>query len=245
MFPLLALLVWRTHHSAIQPRQSRCCLFQYQSIPFHQYYLTSNENDRWKCCHGRNNHLRWSWSNDWTDGSGISHVVGFQVDFKSANWFTRSFAQQSCQYFLDSSALGAPVAFNNVMSLTLSAFYLSYFGASSLLLWRRCAGSIWMLAQVLPSEDDERLMNLPNSEGKLIWGPWNILGALGIAVNAFAWVYLLIVFVFSVWPPQIPVEPATMNYGSLVLGATIMFSVIYNRLWAFECYRGPVIEPRK
>ena len=48
-----------------------------------------------------------------------------------------------------------------------------------------------MLAEVPPVEDAERLMNIPNSEGKLIWGPWRIPGAFGIAINAFACVYLL------------------------------------------------------
>ncbi len=32
---------------------------------------------------------------------------------------------------------------------------------------------------------------------------------------------------------------------SVLFGATLMFSVIYYRCWAFKTYTGPVIEPRR
>ncbi len=93
-----------------------------------------------------------------------------QVDSKSSNPINSILCTTILSVLLGLISVWSPVAFNDVISLTLAAFYLSYFGASSLLLWRRCTGSIRTLAEVPPAEDAERLMNLPNSEGKLIGG---------------------------------------------------------------------------
>lgn len=69
--------------------------------------------------------------------------------------------------------------------------------------------------------------NLPGSAGKLVWGPWRIPEPFGTGVNAFACVYLLIVFFFTFWPPATPVTPDTMNYSSLVMGFVAITSGLY------------------
>lgn len=75
-----------------------------------------------------------------------------------------------------------------------------------------------------------------------IWGPWRLKGSLGIANNVFACCYLIVIWAFSFFPAAIPVSAATMNYSSLVFGATELFAILYYFLWGRRQYRGPVIE---
>ena len=64
----------------------------------------------------------------------------------------------------------------------------------------------------------------------------------GTAVNAFACIYLFIVFFFTFWPPATPVEPDTMNYSSLVMGFVAIISGLYYVLRAHKVYTGPVVD---
>jgi choline transport protein len=64
----------------------------------------------------------------------------------------------------------------------------------------------------------------------------------GTIVNAFACIYLVVVFFFSLWPPATPVTPATMNYSVLVLGAVAILSYIYYVFWPHKSYSGPLVE---
>ncbi len=127
--------------------------------------------------------------------------------------------------------IGSSTAFNDVISLTIDGLYGSYLICCSLLLWRRCAGAI-----SLPNERS------PNQHGTLTWGPWHLQGWFGIAVNAFACVYMIIILFFSFWPPVTPTKTSTMNYSALVTGAVLIFSVFYYLLRARKVYTGPVIE---
>lgn len=88
-------------------------------------------------------------------------------------------------------SIGSKVAFNDVVSLTLAALYASYFIACALLLWRRTTGSIKSPDEV--DAMDSEGYNLPGSAGKLIWGPWKVQGILGVLINTFACIYLLII----------------------------------------------------
>lgn len=141
-------------------------------------------------------------------------------------------------------SIGSPVAFNDVVSLTLVGLYASYFVACALLLWRRITGSIKTPDQV-SSRDQSHLSNsnLPGSAGKLTWGPWRVPGFLGTLINAFGCVYLLIVGTFAFFPPTKEVNGATMNYSSLVMGSVTIFSAAYYVFWAHG-YDGPIIETR-
>ena len=134
------------------------------------------------------------------------------------------------------------MAFNDVISLTVSGLYASYFVACIFLLWRRCQGSIKDASELAPSDSRLRNTNLPGSAGNLVWGPWRVPEPFGTAVNAFACIYLLIVFFFTFWPPATPVEPDTMNYSSLVMGFVAIISGLYYVLRAHKVYTGPVVD---
>lgn len=123
--------------------------------------------------------------------------------------------------------IGSSTAFNAIISLTIAGLYGSYLVCCSLLFWRRCTGGI-----SLPGE----------GSGTLTWGPWRLRGWFGIAVNAFACVYMVIIIFFSFWPPFIQPDKETMNYSVVVTGAVLIFSVIYYLLRARKVYTGPVVE---
>ncbi|MCJ1437379.1 hypothetical protein MMC27_006766 [Xylographa pallens] len=139
-------------------------------------------------------------------------------------------------------SMGSPVAFNDVISLTVSGLYASYFVACILLLWRRCTGSIKSSLELLPSDERLRNVNLHGSAGNLVWGPWRVPEPFGTVLNAFACMYLAIVFFFSFWPPATPVTPNTMNYSGLVMGFAAIVSGLYYVLIAHKTYTGPVID---
>lgn len=142
-------------------------------------------------------------------------------------------------FLLGLISIGSPVAFNDVISLSLCSLCASYFLACALLLWRRCTNAI---KQRTPAEVRHRNSGLVDASRDLMWGPWRIPGFPGIAINAFACIYLLIIFLFGLWPTAVPVKGATMNYSSLVMGSVMTFSGIYYVLAAHKTYKGPVVE---
>ncbi|KAI9881205.1 MAG: hypothetical protein M1830_007183 [Pleopsidium flavum] len=133
--------------------------------------------------------------------------------------------------------IGSSTAFNDVISLTINGLYASYFICCSLLLWRRCTGAI-------KSPSDQSPPSFPNSTGtvQLTWGPWRVPGALGIGINAFGCVYLVIILFFSFWPPATPATASTMNWSVLMTGFVLGFSVVYYFVWGRRVYTGPVVE---
>lgn len=136
--------------------------------------------------------------------------------------------------------IGSSVAFNGVTSLALASFYSTYFICCVLLLYRRLTHTIRSpdpFVPITPAYKDQH-----TEEYVLVWGPWRIKGALGIANNAFACCYLIVIWAFSFFPAANPTSAATMNYSSLVFGATELFAILYYFLWAKRQYRGPVIE---
>ena len=131
--------------------------------------------------------------------------------------------------------LGSSTAFNDIVSLSVVGLFGSYLLTAALLLGRRLRGDI------KPYADSEK--TLTNVSGaQLTWGPWRMPSLLGIIANIFAIFYLVIVFFFSLWPPTNPPTAATMNYSSLMLGATMLFSLLYYVFHARKVYDGPVIE---
>lgn len=131
--------------------------------------------------------------------------------------------------------IGNTTAFNDIVSLVLEGFYLSYLIAIGLLLWRRVRGDI---AESAPESQ-------PTSESinpRMTWGPWRIKGALGIANNVIACAYLVVLSFFSFWPSVLPVTAVNMNYAVLVTGFVVIFSIIYYLIWARRIYHGPIVE---
>ena len=130
--------------------------------------------------------------------------------------------------------LGSSTAFNDIVSLAVVGLFGSYFIVAVLLFWRRVRGDI------KPYMKDSVLTNVPGAQ--LMWGPWRVRGGLGIFTNGVAIVYLMVIFFFCLWPPSNHPTAATMNYSSLMLGATMIFSVVYYFAWARNVYSGPVIQ---
>ncbi|KAI4152647.1 MAG: hypothetical protein LQ340_002786 [Diploschistes diacapsis] len=124
--------------------------------------------------------------------------------------------------------IGSSAVFNDIISLGLGSLSGTYILSCSLLLYRRVRGEI----------GEERAL----SQKPFTWGPWHIKGGLGIVINICALMYLSILFFFGFWPSMAAVEAATMNYGSLLFGAALIWSIAYYIIWAHKSYRGPVRE---
>lgn len=128
--------------------------------------------------------------------------------------------------------IGSTTAFNDVVSLVFEAFYVSYLITCGLLLYRRLKGQI--------GEAD--LDGMPSSSAPYTWGPWRLPGWTGTLNNVFAVIYLVIMTFFGFFPTAPEVTPDTMNYSVLVLGAVVIFSLIYYFVGARKTYQGPTVE---
>lgn len=64
----------------------------------------------------------------------------------------------------------------------------------------------------------------------------------GTIVNAFGCAFLAVMLFFSFWPTHINPTAESMNMSALMVGATLIWSVIYYAVWARKVYSGPVIE---
>ena len=131
--------------------------------------------------------------------------------------------------------IGSAAAFNDIISLSVSALFASYVIVEVLLLWRRCTGAI----KVQSDSFDE----ITNTTGAIMtWGPFRIPGTIGIAVNAFSVVFGIIIFFFSFWPTTMHPTPQTMNFSVLMTGTMFLFSILYYYVWARRIYTGPIVE---
>jgi choline transport protein len=161
--------------------------------------------------------------------------------------------------------IGSYTAFNDVISLTITGFYGSYFLPCALLLYRRIKGQIAPYHGAAPEDDtvnninevteagpsgDEKGTIDPTapeedaalSQGRLVWGPWHIPGILGIINNAYACVYMIFVIFWSVWPPATPVTASTMNYSVVVTGGVIILSMVWYFIRGRHEYKGPLVD---
>ncbi|KAL1965586.1 hypothetical protein VTN77DRAFT_5670 [Rasamsonia byssochlamydoides] len=132
--------------------------------------------------------------------------------------------------------IGSSVAFNDIVSMSVSNLYSSYLICCSLLLYRRCTGGILVRSESMSSG----IVNAPGAT--LTWGPFRVPGIFGIAVNTFAVIYLLIAIFFSFWPPDRVVTAGSMNFSSVGYGCVMIFSVVYYLVQARKVYTGPIIE---
>ncbi|KAK0099304.1 hypothetical protein ONS96_008534 [Cadophora gregata f. sp. sojae] len=163
--------------------------------------------------------------------------------------------------------VGSETAFNDVISLAITGFYGSYFLPCAFLLHHRIGSNIAPRSFVVAHmgadisqpdrepeiEGEESRANdgddqtapeidIGSSGPQLTWGPFHIPGMLGIINNAYACLYMVFVIFWSVWPPETPVDAATMNYSVLVTGGVIIFSVVWYWIKGREVYKGPVID---
>ena len=167
--------------------------------------------------------------------------------------------------------VGSPTAFNDVISLTITGFYGSYFLPAVFLLYHRIKGHVASRNDI-PSNSMTNETNDPitrrnsgiQTEGEkpgdpnagidpgapivevaqaaLAWGPFHIPGILGIINNAYACLYMIFVIFWSVWPPETPVDATTMNYSVVVTGGVIIFSIVWYWIRGRKEYEGPLID---
>jgi amino acid transporter len=158
--------------------------------------------------------------------------------------------------------IGSYATFNDVISLTITGFYGSYFLPCAFLLYRRVKGHILpydsqfpqRLEQSAPADETldknpeiQATLDIDNefSESRLAWGPFRLPGVFGIINNAYACVYMIFVIFWSVWPPATPVFANTMNYSIVVTGGVIILSSVWYVVRGNQEYRGPVDEMRR
>ena len=176
---------------------------------------------------------------------GIGRVQPVQVVFLSSNllqverrtsvpvWAIAAITVVSVALSL--ILIGSILAFNIIVSLTVACLYLSYLFAISLILYRRCTGSI--------SDSSDSPALITNTAGsRLVWGPWRFKGAFGIFINVCACLYLILILFFSFWPTYVPIAATDMNYSSVLMVGTIVFSIFYYLAFARKHYEGPIIE---
>jgi choline transport protein len=132
--------------------------------------------------------------------------------------------------------LGSSTAFNDIVSLSVVGLFGSYLMVVVLMFYRRVRGDI----RPSDSIDDHGLTNIPGAP--LVWGPWSMRGVWGTMINGFAIAYLVVIFFFVMWPPVNHPTPATMNYSSVMFGATMIFSVGYYFAYAKIAWTGLVVQ---
>ncbi|THC91171.1 hypothetical protein EYZ11_009360 [Aspergillus tanneri] len=131
--------------------------------------------------------------------------------------------------------IGSDVAFNDLVSMSISGLYLSYMVVAALLLYRRITGGI---NKARPG--DETIVNTAGA--RLVWGPFHIPGIWGIAINTWALIYMTIAVFFSFWPPKSEVKVENMNFSVVGTMGVIILSLAYYGLRARKVYEGPVVE---
>ncbi|KAI0397609.1 amino acid/polyamine transporter I [Xylariaceae sp. FL0594] len=156
--------------------------------------------------------------------------------------------------------IGSSTAFNDVISLSVSCLYASYFLPCSFLLWRRLTGQIRpyrstedrateihmrpiggpTAGQHVPEDRDDS--DILVDEKVLEWGPWRVPGWLGTLNNIYACTFCVWVLFWDFWPPYTPVDAENMNYSVLVTGTVIIFAVARYFLVAKLEYRGPLVD---
>ncbi|XHF97054.1 hypothetical protein AWENTII_000658 [Aspergillus wentii] len=132
--------------------------------------------------------------------------------------------------------IGSEVAFNDLVSMSISGLYLSYLVVAILLLYRRCTSGI----QTPKSNSNTTIVNTAGAQ--LVWGPFHLPSIWGIAVNTFSIIYMVIVIFFSFWPPDKDVTIQTMNFSVVGTMGVVILSLVYYFLRARRGYQGPVVE---
>lgn len=116
--------------------------------------------------------------------------------------------------------IGSTVAFNAIASLGTASLISSYIVSISCVAIKRYRG------QQLPA------------------ARWS-LGKFGGPINLVSILYLVVVFIFSFFPPSAIVDPPTMNWSILMYGFTMVFAVVWFFVRGKYKYAGPVEYVRK
>jgi choline transport protein len=143
--------------------------------------------------------------------------------------------------------IGSSVAYNDVISMSVSGLYASY-----LLPHRSRDNDQGDQIPIRPTtalpnfgtflmEEGEEIEEVLK-EAELEWGPWSVPGWLGIANNTYACVFCAWVLLWSLWPPGVPVTTKSMNYSSLVTGTVIAFAITRYFLGVKATYRGLLVD---
>lgn len=113
--------------------------------------------------------------------------------------------------------LGSSTAFNAVLSMAILGMYLSYALPIAYMLFhgRR---------------------NLRKQ------GHFKLSKTVGMVVNVFALLWLILAMFFSTWPSFYPVTEVNMNYSTVVLGGWILFGAAYFLVAGRKRYSGPIFE---
>jgi len=98
--------------------------------------------------------------------------------------------------------IGSTAALNAILALDLASLLCSYTISIGCIVSKRFRG------EALPARE------------------WS-LGRWGLAINIGALVWLVPVFVFTLFPSVTPVAAASMNYGVLLFGFVVLFSTGY------------------
>ena len=113
--------------------------------------------------------------------------------------------------------IGSTVAFNAIVSLTEAGLFISYLIPIMLIMIKKIKGE------------------------QVKYGPWS-MGKLGVAVNAFSAIFLIISTFFSFFPPAIPVTAVTMNWSIAVFGGFVIIGLIWYAVFGRRQYSGPIVE---
>ena len=113
--------------------------------------------------------------------------------------------------------IASSTAFSAIKSLTTVSLYASYILPIAIMIRRR----------------------LRNDEPK--FGPYT-LGRYGLLVNVIAILWGTFAVIFEVFPTEMPVTAANMNYASLMFGSTVIFSLATWFLYGGKSFQGPVNE---
>ncbi|KAK3116738.1 hypothetical protein LTR53_002571 [Teratosphaeriaceae sp. CCFEE 6253] len=223
----------------------------------------------WACAIGITttaSRMTWSFARD--KGLPFSGFIG-KVSTKSKVPVNAVLVVTGVAALLTLIYIGSYTAFNDVISLTITGFYGSYFLPAIFLLYRRIKGQVLPHGtepehpsrdrptdfppqteatgdlkdkHSSPSSPSLRTGHIEVANARLIWGPWHLPGILGIINNAYACAYMIFVIFWSVWPPATPVTASTMNYSVVVTGGVVILSTIWYFVRGRKEYKGPLID---
>jgi choline transport protein len=113
--------------------------------------------------------------------------------------------------------IGSTVAFNALVSLTTAGLFISYLIPITLIMIKKLKGE------------------------EVRYGPF-AMGKLGVAVNSFSSIFLIISVFFSFFPPAVPVTAVSMNWSIVVFGGFVIIGLAWYAVWGRNRYDGPIIE---
>ncbi|KAF2648994.1 amino acid transporter-like protein [Lophiostoma macrostomum CBS 122681] len=116
-------------------------------------------------------------------------------------------------------SVGSTAAFAAFYSVVLAAYYASFILSAGVMLHKR--------------------LTTPASE--IPWGPFR-LGRFGTPVTVVSLCYTIMAGFFTFWPGSVDVTTVTMNYSSLLFGASILLSMVFWIFYGRKIYVGPVWE---